>query len=107
MEKKAPKVLFYLSFLSWAFVLLYGVYGAVFGLSFFTMCYGWDGFLVGVMGGGLMLCIVPVLPVCLVYEIAYLLRKVPVVKKMPLKTYITLAVAVGAVLALMVVFMFC
>ena len=106
MEKKAPKVLFYLSFLSWAFVLLYGVYGAVFGVSFFSMCYGWDGFFVGIMSGGLMLCIVPVLPVCLVYEVAYLLRKVPAIKKMPLKTYITIVSVVGVALALMAVLMF-
>ncbi len=106
MEKKAPKVLFYLSFLPWASVLLYGVYGAIFGLSFFTMNYGWDGFLVGVMSVGLSLCIVPVLPICLVYEIAYVLRKVPAVKKMPIKAYITIAAAVGVALALLVVLMF-
>ena len=105
MEKKAPKVLFYLSFLSWAFVLLYGLYGAIFGLTFFTMCYGWDGFLVGVMGGGLAHCIVPVLPVCLVYEIAYLLRKVPAMKKVPLKTYIIGSIVVGTILTLVALVM--
>lgn len=89
MEKKAPRILFYLSFLSWAFILLFGGYGAVFGLSFFRMCYGWDGFFVGIMSGTLILCFIPILPACLVYEICYLLRcKVSMVQKIPLKKYI-------------------
>lgn len=105
MEKKAPRILFYLSFLSWVFVLFFGVYGAIFGLSFFRMCYGWDGFFVGIMSGALALCIIPLLPVSLVYEIAYLLRKAPAMKKVPLKTYIIGSIVAGAILVLVTVLM--
>ena len=107
MKRNVSKIVFYLSFLSWAFILLLGVYGAVFGLSFFHMCYGWDGFCVGVISGTFILSVVPVFPACLVYEIAYVLwKKVPAVRKLSVMNYIKIAVILGVLFMVAVLSMF-
>lgn len=105
MKSKAAKVIFLVSFIPWALVLLYGVYGAFFGVDFFGMCYGWEGFLFGIMIAGIVMCVVPILPVCLVYEICYILcNKVPRLRKVPTKKFFIIVLAlcvitVGGVLA--------
>ena len=95
MKGKVAKVLFILSFIPWALVPLCGIFGAIFGVGFFfSTAYGWEGFLLGALAALLGMIMVPVLPVCLVYEICYILRnKVPVVNKVPAKKfYITVGV---------------
>lgn len=98
MKHKAAKILFLISFLPWLFVPVNGILGAIFGVGFFfDTCYGWDGFLLGVLGALLGMTLIPILPVCLVYEICYIVRnKVTVVKKVPAKKFY---ITVGAVCA--------
>lgn len=100
MKGKVAKILFLLSFLPWIFIPVNGILGAIFGVGFFfSTCYGWDGFLLGVLGALLGMTLIPILPVCLVYEICYIVRnKVPVVKKVPAKKfYITVGAVCGVV----------
>lgn len=104
MKSKAAKIVFLISWLPWAAVLLYGVYGVFFGVDFFGTRYGWEGFLVGIMCAGILLCIVPVLPVCLIYEICYIVCNcVPGLRRIPVKRFFLIAgvlcvVVVGGVL---------
>lgn len=100
MKQKVAKILFLISFLPWIFVPVNGILGAIFGVGFFfNTCYGWDGFFLGVLGALFGMTLVPVLPVCLVYQICYIIRnKVPAVKKVsPKKFYITVGVVCGVV----------
>jgi len=104
MKAKVAKILFIISFLPWIIVPVNGILGAVFGVDFFfNTCYGWDGFLLGVLGALLGMTLVPILPVCLVYEICYIVRnKVPAVKKVPAKKFYITVGTVCAVIAVAV-----
>ncbi len=109
MNSKVAKRLFIISFVPWLLVPVCGILGAIFGIGFFfSTCYGWEGFFLGTLAALLGMTMVPVLPVCLVYEICYILRnKVPVVRKIPAKRfYITVGVicAVVAICVLLHVF---
>ena len=100
MKNKVAKILFLISFLPWIFVPINGILGAIFGVGFFfNTCYGWDGFLLGVLGALLGMTLIPILPVCLVYEICYIVRnKVPAAKKVSAKKfYITVGTVCGVV----------
>lgn len=89
MKSKVAKIIFLISFLPWLLVLICGIWGAIFGVGFlFSTCYGWEGFLLGVLGALLGMTMVPVLPVCLVYEICYIVRnKIPAAGKIPVKKF--------------------
>jgi len=100
MKSKAAKVIFLVSFIPWALVLLYGMYCAFFGVDFFETCYGWDGFLVGIMIAGGLMCVAPILPVCLVYEICYILHnKVPMLRKVSTKKFFISALVLCVITA--------
>lgn len=71
---KADKVWFVISFVPFALVMLYGLYGAVFGIDFlWSRNYGIDGFLLAVFFGGIFA--LPVLPVCIIWQIIYLVTR--------------------------------
>lgn len=100
MKSKVAKILFIISFVPWLLVPLCGIFGAIFGVGFFfSTAYGLEGFLLGALAALLGMIMVPVLPVCLVYEICYIVRnKVPVVRKIPAKRfYITVGVVCAVV----------
>lgn len=107
MNDKIKKVLFILTFIPYALVLLSGLTGAIFGVGFFfDTIYGLDGFFVSaVLLLYVMVIIVPVIPICIVFHILCLLRKkVPFIKKLSVKkfalvcTVLSLAVSVPLLL---------
>lgn len=90
MNPKVKKALFTLTFLPYAAVLFICLYGAVFGIEFFFITsYGLDGFLLGLLLSALLIVVyVPVIPVCAVFHILCLLRKiVPFIRKISTKKF--------------------
>ncbi|MDE7290358.1 MAG: hypothetical protein K2N71_12830 [Oscillospiraceae bacterium] len=92
MKPKVKKVLFILTFLPYAFLLLIGLWGAIFGATFFSTSYGLDGFL---LNAGLtlyiMVVVIPVIPVLVIFHLLCLLRKtVPFIKKISTKKFIVI-----------------
>ena len=69
---KAAGMIFKLSFLPAILVVLASLIGMFTGVRFFKgNAYGITGFLVSLISYGHALCIVPVLPACLIYQMAY------------------------------------
>ena len=104
-KQKLDKIILIISFIPYGLVLLSGILSAIFGVVFFFgTVYGWDGFVIGVMGACIVMLYIPILPACLIYQIVYLIRnRVEVVKKIPLKWFAAVAggialVIIGAIL---------
>lgn len=72
MKKKITKIILILSFMPYAFILLYGVYCAFFGFDFFSTSYGFDALTNSIFIMTLLLCYYPVIPICLIYQLVYL-----------------------------------
>jgi len=102
MKNKVAKILFIISFVPWLLVPLCGIFGAIFGVGFFfSTAYGLEGFFLGALAALLGMIMIPVLPVCLVYEICYIVRnKVPAVKKLSAKRFYITVGTVCAVVAI-------
>lgn len=72
----ADRIWFRLSFIPFGLIILYGLFSAFFGISFlWSKSYGMDGFLVAVACGAALLVIIPVLPLCIVWQVIYLVRR--------------------------------
>ena len=72
----ADRIWFRLSLIPLLLIVLYGVYSAIFGISFlWSVSYGFYGFLTAVVCGAAILVIIPVLPLCIVWQIIYLIRR--------------------------------
>ena len=101
MKSKTAKVIFILSFIPWALIPLNGLVGAVCGVSwFFGTVDGWSGFLLGAIVAAVGMCIVPVLPICLIYEICYIAyNKIPSLRKLSSKKFTIGVIALCAVVA--------
>lgn len=82
MEPKVKTVLFVLTFIPYAAVILSGIWGAVFGVNFlFTKAYKLGGFILGALVALSYMIIFPIIPVCAVFQLLCLLRKaVPFIK---------------------------
>lgn len=75
IKEKLPRVLLYISFVPYALLFLYALFCSVEGFTFlFSTSYGLEAFLDALLIMGLFFCIIPVLPVCLIYQIFYLCR---------------------------------
>ena len=73
---KADKIWFRISFVPFMLVVLYGIFCSFFGISFlWSVSYGIDAFLIAVICGAALLVIIPVLPLCIVWQIIYLVRR--------------------------------
>lgn len=104
MKQKIAKVIFFLSLGVYALILLYGIYSAMFGFDFFGTSYGWRGFIDSITLLGLILCIIPVLPLCLLYQILYLVfGKLNISKQAKKNT----CIVVGSILGVGLVFLLC
>lgn len=72
--KKALKTLLILSFAPYVFLLGCGIYSAFAGFGFFfSTSYGFDAFRDCIVFMGFLLCWYPVIPICLIYQIIYLI----------------------------------
>lgn len=102
MNPKVKKSLFALTFLPYAAVIFISLMCAAFGIDFFfSTAYGIDGFLLGLLFSVLvMVAFVPVIPVCLVFHILYLLRKiVPFIGKISTKKFAVICLILCTVAA--------
>lgn len=100
MEPKVKTVLFVLTFIPYAAVILSGIWGAVFGVNFlFTKAYKLGGFILGALASLCYMIIFPIIPVCAVFQLLCLLRKnVPFIKNICEKEFdIACAVICAAV----------
>ena len=71
---KISKILFYISFAPAAFLLMWALSSMLGGFSFWgSTSYGFEAFIDVIMLGGWVLCYVPVLPACFIYQMLYLL----------------------------------
>ena len=109
MKEKAAKIAFVLTLVVPAAIVLFsGLHGLFFGANgmFGIELSGWDAFYSNAFWTTLVLVIIPVIPLCLVYAIAYLLRRfVKPIREMRLSRYIMIVVIIvvliaGAVLAM-------
>ena len=76
--RKKSKVMFMCSFIPYLFALLLSLQYAVFGGRFLgeTLHYGWDGFVIGIFGIFVYYVMdFPILPICLIFQIGYLIIK--------------------------------
>ncbi len=82
--KKILSIIFIISFIPYIILLGYGIYSAIFGYDVYTWIlptyvetiYGLDAFLEAVTVLGLSLIFIPVIPICIIYDIIYLALKV-------------------------------
>ncbi len=90
---KMIRILFWLSFAPYVFLLCYSTYHAIFGYPVYSFImhhyvetiYGWDAFLMVFIWTGIALCFIPVLPICLLYQIIYLF--IYIIKSVMSKVY--------------------
>ena len=71
--QKTARVFFWISFVPAVLLLMYGVYCAFAGFDFFGTSYGLEGFVNAVLVMGFIFCVIPVFPVCIIYQLIYLL----------------------------------
>ncbi len=101
MKQKIGKIIFIISFVPYVMIPVYGLVCAFVGVDFFfSTCYGLEAFILGIIVAGYtLLLMVPVIPVCAIYQICYLLRnRITKFSNISLKKYVKLCIAVGAVL---------
>ena len=74
MKKRIANIAFWVSLLPYGVLLVMGIWHAFFGFTFFSATYtGWEGFVNSVFILGWACCVIcPVLPVCLLYQMIYI-----------------------------------
>lgn len=77
MKNKIPKIIFIISLLPYLFILLYGIFNAFAGISFFySTSYGFEAFIISVFFMLYALTLeIPIIPICLIFQICYIFRK--------------------------------
>ena len=78
-KMKVIRIIFWLSFAPYLFLMGYSIYHAIFGYDVYTLIlpqyvrtiYGWDAFFEVFVWTAIGLCFVPVLPICLLYQFIY------------------------------------
>lgn len=103
-KQKAAKIILIISFIPYVLVLLCGIIGAINGAGFFfDTVYGWDGFIIGMLGAVLSMALI--IPVCLIYQIVYLIRsKIEFFKRIPFKKFLPVAGGIALVIISVILF---
>ncbi len=78
---KTLRIIFWLSLFPYLFLMGYSLYHAIFGYDMYTLIlpqylrtiYGWDAFYQAFIWTVMAFCIIPVLPVCLLYQVIYII----------------------------------
>lgn len=73
---KILRIILWLTFIPYLFLFVYSLYYAIAGYDVYTMIlpqyvrtiYGWDAFLEVFVWTGLALCLIPILPICFLYQ---------------------------------------
>lgn len=89
-KRKILSIILWLSFVPYLFLVGYSLYHAIFGYDVYTMIlpqyvrtiYGWEAFLEVFVWTGLALLFIPVIPICFLYQIIYLIIKLTQIKRM-------------------------
>jgi len=71
-----------LSFIPTLFLIVYSLYHAIFGYDVYTWIlpvyvrtiYGWDAFSEVFVSTALVMCFIPILPICFIYQVIYFIR---------------------------------
>lgn len=82
-KRKILSIILWLSFIPYLFLIGYSLYHAIFGYDVYTMIlpqyvrtiYGWDAFSEVFLWTALGLIFIPVIPICLLYQIIYFIIK--------------------------------
>ncbi len=87
-KEKINKILLIISFLPYVLLILISLYHSVFGYDVYTLIlptyvktiYGMEAFLSTLSWNALLLCFIPILPICLLYQIInltiYIINKI-------------------------------
>lgn len=74
--RRKTKIMFMCSFIPCIFILLIGLQCALFGGSFMeNTFYGLEGFKIGIFSGFYYFIVFPILPICLIFQIGYIIIK--------------------------------
>jgi hypothetical protein len=76
---KILRIILYLSFASYLFLIGYSLYQAIFGYDVYTWIlpqyvrtiYGWGAFLEVLTWTAIQMCFIPVLPICFLFQVGY------------------------------------
>ena len=71
---KGYKISFILSYIPYLLLLIYSIFASVYGFNFFTTTYGWEGFYTSFLIVGAVFCVIPVFPLCLFWQILYIVK---------------------------------
>lgn len=82
IKKKLGRIILWLSFIPYLFLIGYSTYHAIFGYDVYTLIlpqyvrtiYGWDAFLEVFVWTAVVLCFIPVIPICLLYQVIYFIH---------------------------------
>lgn len=83
-KNKILKLILYISFIPYIALLVVSFYYALNGFDVYTWIlptyvktiYGMEAFLETLIWNGLKLCYIPILPVCLIFQIIYFIRSI-------------------------------
>ena len=100
MKSKIPNILFIISFVPYLLVLIYGIVGAFTGVSFvFNTVYGFDAFIIRSLSILYSMLVVPIIPVCLLFQVCYILKnKIKKYKNINSKKVIKICLIIGSIL---------
>lgn len=93
MKTKASKIVFALTFLPIAFCVVVGIISAVEGMRTDGLFSGLEWFVVGFVWYIFLMCETPIIPACVVIQIACLLRINEDIRKIRLRKYIPITAA--------------
>ena len=88
-KHKIFRLVFWLSFLPYVYLIGYSLYHAIFGYDVYTWIlpvyvrtvYGWGAFSEAFIWTAFAMCIIPVIPICLIYQIIYFIRFLIIIKR--------------------------
>ena len=98
MKNKILKILFIISFLPYFLIILSGILCAFSGISFIsTQIYGFDAFLLTIWFALYSFTLeIPIIPICIIFQLCYILKtNVKKIKKINTKKYVTICLAIG------------
>lgn len=113
-KKRIYKILFIVSFLPYIILLAISLYHAIFGYDVYTLIlptyvktiYGIEAFVSTLFWNALALCFIPIIPICLLYQIIILVKYI--IKKIKDRSFknIVLYLIIACILLLSYILLF-
>ncbi|MDE7363857.1 MAG: hypothetical protein K2N27_03060 [Ruminococcus sp.] len=108
MKKKIPKIILILSFAPYVFVLLFSMYSAICGFTFFeSTSYGFEAFTDSIVVISYLLCCYHIIPPCLIYQLVYLAVFVMKKRNVSKQKIWLISGIIAVILALITVLIYC